>query len=151
MPQHTDDQLRRILGSTRVIAVVGVSANPDRPSHGVARYLISEGFRVIPVNPGLAGQTLFDETVYADLASVPADVPVDMIDIFRRPEAVPAIVDAAIAHLPSLRTVWMQLGVSHAEAAKRAEAAGLQVVQNRCTKIELARLAPARGGGETLA
>ena len=111
----TDASLREILKRTRTIAVVGVSANPVRPSYFVARYLGLKGFRVIPVNPGLAGQSLFGETVYASLADIPHDV--DMVDIFRKPDAVPALVDEALARWPDLQTIWMQIGVTHAEAA----------------------------------
>lgn len=140
MTAYSDDFLKEILRSTRVVAVVGVSPNPVRPSHYVARYLGLKGYRVIPVNPGHAGQTILGQTVYPDLASIPAEAGVDMVDIFRRPDAVPAIVDEAMAHLPQLRTIWMQIGVEHPEAARRAEAAGLRVVQNRCPKIEYQRL-----------
>lgn len=133
-----DDSLRRILKRTRTIAVVGVSANPVRPSYFVARYLGLKGFRVIPVNPGLAGQSLFGETVYASLADIPHDV--DMVDIFRKPDAVPALVDEALARWPDLQTIWMQIGVTHAEAAAKAEARGVTVVQDRCPKIEYQRL-----------
>lgn len=140
MTAYSDDFLKEILRSTRVVAVVGVSPNPVRPSHYVARYLGLKGYRVMPVNPGHAGQTILGQTVYPDLASIPAEAGVDMVDIFRRPDAVPAIVDEAMAHLPQLRTIWMQIGVEHPEAARRAEAAGLRVVQNRCPKIEYQRL-----------
>jgi predicted CoA-binding protein len=140
MPHYSDEFLRDILTSTKVIAVVGVSANEVRPSYYVARYLGLKGFRVIPVNPGLAGQELFGELVYGTLAEIPAEVPVDMVDIFRRSDAVPGIVEEAMAHLPSLKTIWMQLGVEHEEAAAKAEAAGLRVIQNRCPKIEYQRL-----------
>lgn len=140
MTPLTDDDLRRILTTTRVIAVVGISPNPVRPSFFVGRYLGLRGYRVIPVNPSQAGTTLLGETVYPDLDAIPKDIPVDMVDIFRRSDAVPAIVDAAMAALPHLRTIWMQLGVSHPEAAAKAEAAGISVVQNRCPKIEYQRL-----------
>ena len=140
MTANSDDDLRRILTTTRVIAVVGVSPNPVRPSFFVARYLGLRGYRVIPVNPGQAGTVLLGETVYPDLGSIPKDIPVDMVDIFRRSDAVPAIVDEAVAALPSLRTIWMQIGVSYPEAAAKAEAAGISVVQNRCPKIEYQRL-----------
>ncbi len=136
---HTDAHLTKILRRTRVIAVVGVSANPVRPSYYVARYLALKGFRVIPVNPGLAGQQLFGEPVRGTLSEVPDD-DVDMVDIFRRSEAVPPIVDEAMARWPGLRTIWMQIGVQNAEAAARAEAAGIDVIQNRCPKIEYQRL-----------
>ncbi|WP_424965719.1 CoA-binding protein [Dinoroseobacter sp. S375] len=134
----SDDLLREILTRTRVVACVGVSMNPVRPSYYVARYLGLRGKRVIPVNPVHAGKTLLGETIRADLSEI--EEPVDMVDIFRRPEHVPAIVDAAMAELPSLRTVWMQIGVTHPEAAAKAEAAGLTVIQNRCPKIEYQRL-----------
>lgn len=135
---YSDDFLRRILKRTRSVAVVGVSANPVRPSYFVARYLSLKGFRVIPVNPGLAGQTLLGETVYGDLADIPDDV--DMVDIFRRSDAVPPIVDAALARWPALQTIWMQIGVEHPDAAAKAEARGVDVIQNRCPKIEYQRL-----------
>lgn len=135
---YSDDHLRKILKRTKTVAVVGVSANQVRPSFYVARYLKLKGFRVIPVNPGLAGQQLLGETVYADLTQIPD--PVDMVDIFRRSEAVPAIVDEALARWPVLQTIWMQIGVEHAEAAAVAEARGVDVIQNRCPKIEYQRL-----------
>ncbi|WP_422049580.1 CoA-binding protein [Shimia sp.] len=134
----TDDFLRKILKRSKVIAVVGVSMNTVRPSYYVARYLSLKGYRVIPVNPGHAGKTLFGETVVADLSEISA--PVDMVDIFRRSEAVPPIVDQALAHLPTLKTIWMQIGVEHAAAAAKAEAQGIDVIQNRCPKIEYQRL-----------
>jgi predicted CoA-binding protein len=140
MAHPEDVRLRRILATTRVIAVVGASDNPVRPSFFVARYLAARGYRVIPVNPALAGATLFGETARARLADIPREIPVDMVDIFRRAEAVPDIVDEALAHLPALRTIWMQIGVAHAEAAARAAARGLEVVENRCPKIEHQRL-----------
>lgn len=136
----TDAEISRILTETKVIAVVGISANDDRPSLQVARFLQGRGYRIVPVNPGLAGQSLLGETVHADLASIPADIPVDMVDIFRRSEAVPEIVDQALAHLPALRTIWMQLGVTHPEAAAKARARGVQVVMDRCPKIDYGRL-----------
>ena len=138
--RYPDPLLRRILRRSKCIACVGVSPNPIRPSHFVGRYLSLKGYRVIPVNPVHAGRELFGETVVADLADIPGDVPVDMVDIFRRPEFVPAIVESAIAHLPKLRTIWMQIGVEHAEAAAVAEAHGLTVIQNLCPKMEYQRL-----------
>ena len=138
MPYYTDDFLKRILTSTKVVAVVGVSLNPVRPSYYVARYLTLKGFDIIPVNPGHAGETVFGKTVVASLSDI--DRPVDMVDIFRRSDAVPAIVDEALAHLKGLKTIWMQIGVEHAEAAAKAEAAGLTVIQDRCPKIEYQRL-----------
>lgn len=135
---YTDDQIKSALSSTRTIAIVGVSANTARPSFQVTRYLQSKGYRVVPVNPGLAGQELFGELVYATLADIAFDV--DMVDIFRRSDAVPAIVDEALARWPNLRTIWMQIGVEHAEAAAKAQARGVTVIQNRCPKIEYQRL-----------
>ncbi len=130
-PSHA--ALVDILGKVRSIALVGASNNPDRPSHDVMLFLQSKGYRVYPVNPGLAGQELLGEKVYESLAALPE--PVDMVDIFRASEAVPPIVDDAIAI--GARVVWMQLGVQHDEAAAKAQAAGLQVVMNHCPKIEL--------------
>ncbi len=140
MPEYSDEDLKRILTGTKVIAVVGVSSNPVRPSYYVARYLGLKGFRAIPVNPGLAGQRLFGELAHASLAAIPADIPVDMVDIFRRSDQVLPVVKEALAHLPHLRTIWMQLGVENAEAGALAEARGITVVQNRCPKIEYQRL-----------
>ena len=135
---YSDDFLRKVLRRTKTVAIVGVSAKQIRPSFYVARYLKLKGFRVIPVNPGLAGQALLGETVYPDLESIPDDV--DMVDIFRRSDAVPAIVDDALARWPDLQTIWMQIGVEHAQAAAVAEARGVDVIQNRCPKIEYQRL-----------
>lgn len=134
------NEIKEILTEAKVIAVVGISANPARPSYGVAEFLQAKGYRIIPVNPGLAGQELLGEVVYADLASIPADVPVDMVDIFRRSEAVPEVVEEALAHLPALRVIWMQLGVMHEGAAEVARARGVKVVMDRCPKIDYPRL-----------
>lgn len=135
---YSDDLLRSILTRTRRIAVVGVSMNPVRPSYYVARYLDLKGFEVVPVNPGHAGQMLFGREVRATLSDIEGAV--DMVDIFRRSEAVPPIVDEALERFADLQTIWMQIGVSHAEAAAKAEARGVTVVQNRCPKIEYQRL-----------
>ncbi|MCK0119403.1 CoA-binding protein [Loktanella sp. F6476L] len=135
---YSDDFLRRILRRAKTIAIVGVSAKEVRPSYFVARYLQLKGYRIIPVNPGIAGQTLFGEKVYPDLQSIPDAV--DMVDIFRRSDAVPGIVNEALARWPDLQTIWMQIGVEHAGAAAVAEARGVDVVQNRCPKIEYQRL-----------
>lgn len=134
----TDEELRGILTSVRTIAIVGVSLNPVRPSYYVARYLSLKSYRVIPVNPGHAGETLFGQTVRASLKDI--SEPVDMVDIFRRSDMVPPIVDEALEAFPDLKVVWMQIGVENAEAAARAEARGVTVVQNRCPKIEYQRL-----------
>jgi O-acetylhomoserine (thiol)-lyase len=136
VPAPSDDQIRAILQRVQVIALVGASSNWNRPSAFVMKFLQAKGYRVIPVNPGLAGQTLNGEPVYASLRDIP--VPVDMVDVFRAPAQVPAVVEDAIAI--GAKVVWMQLGVRHEEAAARAVAAGLDVVQDRCPKIEFSRL-----------
>lgn len=133
-----DERIRTILSRTRVIAVIGASANPVRPSHYVARYLAKRGYRIIPVNPGHAGTRLFGETVVADVTEVPPET--DMIDLFRRSEDVPSIVEAALDALVNLRTVWMQIGVRSPAAASMACARGIEVVEDRCPKIEHQRL-----------
>jgi predicted CoA-binding protein len=136
----TTDEVREILARARTVAVVGLSDRPDRESHIVARYLQQQGYRVVPVNPAIS--EVLGERSYPDLTAVPADVSIDIVDIFRRPELIPAIVDAAIAR--GARVVWMQLGLAHNSAADKARAAGLSVVMDRCIKIEHARIA---GGG----
>ncbi len=136
---YPDAKLRRILAGVRVIALVGASSNWNRPSYFVMKYLQGKGYRVIPVNPTLAGQELLGEPVYASLRDIPEHV--DMVDIFRASDQVEPIVDDAIAI--GARVVWMQLGVRNDAAGARAEAAGLDVVMNRCPKIEFGRL-----GGE---
>lgn len=138
MPDYSDQFLRAILQRTKTVAVVGVSMNPVRPSYYVARYLSLKGFKVIPVNPGHAGKDLFGETVRGSLSDI--SEPVDMVDIFRRSEGVPPIVDEALDAFPSLGTIWMQIGVEHPEAAAKAQARGVDVVMNRCPKIEYQRL-----------
>jgi uncharacterized protein len=135
---YSDAFLRDVLTRTKSVAVVGVSMNPVRPSYYVARYLSLKGFTVYPVNPGHAGQMLFGQIVRASLRDI--DAPVDMVDIFRRSEAVPPIVDEALEVFPELRTIWMQIGVEHPEAAAKAEARGVDVVMDRCPKIEYQRL-----------
>ena len=136
--QTSDDDLRKILTETKVIALVGWSPNPDRPSHHVAAYLAAKGYRVIPVNPGQAGRVVNGEVVRASLSDITE--PVDLVDIFRRSEEVGPVVDEALRVLPGLKTVWMQLGVEDAVAAAKAAAAGIAVVQNRCPAIEIPRL-----------
>jgi predicted CoA-binding protein len=135
-PDYPDATIRDILQRVRTIALVGASANPGRPSFGVMRYLLSKGYRVIPVNPGLAGQDLQGERVHAALRDIPE--PVDMVDIFRATDAVPGIVEEAIAI--GAKVVWMQLGIHHDAAAAAAEAAGMEVIMNRCPAIEIERL-----------
>lgn len=136
---YSDDFMRRVLEEAQVIAMVGASTNPVRASYFVASYLTARGRRIIPVNPAQAGESLFGEPVLASLSEI--DTPVDMVDIFRRSEHVPEIVDDAMQHLmPGLKSIWMQFGVIHEEAATKAEAAGLDVVMDRCPKVEMARL-----------
>ena len=135
---YTDSHLRAILTRTLRIAVVGVSMNPVRPSYYVARYLSLRNYAVVPVNPGHAGKTLFGRTVVGSLSEVAGDV--DMVDIFRRPEHVPPLVDEALAAFPRLGTIWMQIGVVHPDAAATARARGVDVVMDRCPKIEYQRL-----------
>ena len=136
--EYSDAHLRGILTRTKRIAVVGVSMNQVRPSFYVARYLLLKGFTVIPVNPGHAGKMLFGQRVCADLSEVEEDV--DMVDIFRRSEHVPPIVDQALECFPNLRTIWMQIGVYNPDAARTAQARDVDVVMNRCPKIEYQRL-----------
>lgn len=140
---YGDDFLSRILARTRTVAMVGASPRAGRPSHGVMRFLQSTGRRVIPVNPAALGETIHGEVAVASLADIPADAgPIDMVDIFRRADQAGEAVDQAIADKDRLgiRAVWMQLGVIDAAAAARAEAAGLDVVMNRCPAIEIPRL-----------
>lgn len=137
----SDTSLRSILDQTATIALVGASPMPHRPSHRVAKFLVEQGYRVIPVNPGIAGRTMFGETVRASLSDIPSEIRIDMVDIFRRSEKVPAVVDEALAALwPLPKTIWMQLGVINEEAAEKARAAGLNVVQDRCPAIEISKL-----------
>jgi uncharacterized protein len=135
---YPDDYIRAILGEVKTIAMVGASANSVRPSYFVLKYLLAKGYRVVPVNPGQAGKEILGQTVYARLADIPFAV--DMVEIFRAPEAVPGIVEEALAMKPRPKVIWMQLGVRNDDAAKRAEEAGLEVVMNRCAKIEYGRL-----------
>ncbi|MDP7151319.1 MAG: CoA-binding protein [Paracoccaceae bacterium] len=136
--EYSDTHLKQVLTRTKRIAVVGVSMNPVRPSYYVARYLSLKGFNVYPVNPGHAGKMLFGQTVRAALGDIEGGV--DMVDIFRRSEAVPPIVEQALEVFPELQTVWMQIGVENAEATRLAEGRGVTVIQNRCPKIEYQRL-----------
>lgn len=136
MPDNSPDRIRRILESTRTIALVGASEKTNRPSHEVMEYLQSQGYRVIPVNPRIAGKQLLGETVYPDLQSLP--IQVDLVDLFLAPERTDALIDEAIAL--NIPVVWMQIGVINEEGAARAQAAGLTVVMDRCPKQEIPRL-----------
>jgi predicted CoA-binding protein len=130
--------IRQILTEVHSIAVVGWSPKPHRPSHQVAAFLAAQGYRVIPVNPGHAGEIALGEVVRADLSQIEGQV--DMVDIFRRSDEAGAVFDAALAAFPQLKAVWMQIGVEDAAAAARAEARCVRVVMNRCPAIEFPRL-----------
>ena len=137
---YPDAFIRRVLDHTSTIAMVGASANWVRPSNFAMKYLQQKGYRVVPVNPGNAGNEIHGETCYAGLVDVPA--PFEMVDIFRRPEDASGIVDEAISLKDDkgIRVIWMQIGVIDEDAAARAEAAGLKVIMDRCPKIEFGRL-----------
>ncbi len=135
--RYDDLYLRRILRETKTIAMVGLSANWNRPSYFAAKYLLDRGYKVMPVNPAAKGQEILGQKVYGSLDELP--VKADMVDIFRNSEAAGPITDEAIKH--GAKVVWMQIGVVNEAAAKRAEEAGLKVVMNRCPKIEHSRLA----------
>ncbi len=136
MPLESDDEIRDLLSTTRTIALVGASDNPGRASYGVMERLQQHGYRVIPVNPRITGEHVHGEYVWRELDQI--GEPIDMVDIFRRSEDVGPIVEDAIK--AGAKSIWMQIGVVNHEAAKRAEAAGLKVVMDRCPKIEIAQL-----------
>jgi len=138
MTKHTDAQIKSILTRTKRIAVVGMSMNPVRPSYYVARYLKLKGFDIVPVNPGHAGEEAFGATVVGSLSDIAGGV--DMVDIFRRSEHVGPIVEEALDCFPDLQTVWMQIGVVNEAAADLARTRGVDVVMDRCPKIEYQRL-----------
>lgn len=134
--EYPDDLLVGVYRSARTIAMVGASPNPMRPSYFVMKYLQRKGYRVIPVNPVAVGQVILGEAVVPDLRSI--ETPVDVVDVFRRPDALPGIVADAIAI--GAKVIWMQLSIRNDAAAATAEAAGLTVIQDRCMKIEYGRL-----------
>lgn len=136
MSRNNPEQLRRILETVRTIALVGASDKPNRPSHEVMSYLQGRGYRVIPVNPRLAGKTVLGETVYADLAAV--TTPVDMADLFLAPDRTDPVIDSAIKQ--QIPVIWMQIGVINEQGALRAEEAGATVVMDKCPKQEIPRL-----------
>ena len=136
MPLTSDEDIAELLTNARTIAVVGASDRPNRPSYGVMKFLRDHGYRTIPVNPQITGEHVLGEFVWRELAQI--GVPIDIVDIFRRPEAAGDAVDQAI--FVGAKAVWMQIGVVNDEAAERAEAAGLKVVMDRCPKIDIPRL-----------
>ena len=136
MPLTSAEDIAELLRNSRAIAMVGASDRPDRPSYGVMKFLQSHGFRVLPVNPQIAGQHVHGEFVWRELAEI--GEPIDIVDIFRRPQAAGEAVDQAI--FAGAKAVWLQLGIVNEEAAQRAEEAGLKVVIDRCIKIEIMRL-----------
>ena len=140
MPLTTDEDIATLLREARVIAMIGASDRPDRPSYGVMRTLQDHGYRVFPVNPQITGEHIHGEYVWRELAQI--GEPIDIVDIFRNSAAAGDAVDEAIA--VGAKAVWMQLGVINHEAAARAEAAGLKVVMDRCPAIEIPRLGLAR-------
>jgi len=136
MPLTRDEDIAELLTSARTIAVVGASDRPNRPSYTVMKFLQDHGYRTIPVNPQITGEHVLGEFVWRELAQI--GVPIDIVDIFRRPEAAGDAIDQAI--FVGAKAVWMQIGVVNEEAAERAEAAGLKVVMDRCPKIDIPRL-----------
>jgi uncharacterized protein len=136
MPLTKDEDIKALLEGVRTIAMIGASDRPDRPSYGVMAFLQRHGYRVIPVNPQITGEHVHGEFVFRELSQI--GEPIDLVDIFRRPQAAGEAVDEAIA--AGAKAVWMQLGVINEEAAARAEAAGLKVVMDRCPAIEIPRL-----------
>ena len=136
MPLTNDDQIAELLAQARTIAIIGASDRPDRPSYGVMGFLQDWGYRVFPVNPQITGEHVHGEFIWRELAQI--GVPIDIVDIFRRPAMALDAVEQAI--FVGAKAVWMQLGVINEEAAARAEAAGLKVVMDRCPKIEIPRL-----------
>ena len=137
---YSDEDIRNILNDTTIIAMIGASANPERPSHRVMTYLQQIGFRVVPVNPGIAGNELLGETVYASLSDIPESI--DMVNVFRRTDAIPAIVEEVLPLIQpkGIRYLWLQLEIYDIKSALSAREAGLQVVMDRCLKIEHTRL-----------
>lgn len=136
MPLSRDEDIADLLTNARTIAVVGASDRPNRPSYGVMKFLQDWGYRVIPVNPQITGEHILGEFVWRELAQI--GVPIDIVDVFRRPDAAAEAVQQAI--FVGAKAVWMQIGVINEEAAAKAEAAGLKVVMDRCPKIEIPRL-----------
>ena len=136
---YPDSYIRSILHDVKTIALVGVADSPVRASNIVARYLVGKGYRVYTINPNIAGKEIAGQNVLARLADAPE--PIDMVDIFRRPDAIAGVVDEALALEPKPKVIWLQLGLRDDAVAARAEAAGVRVVMDRCPKLEYGRLA----------
>ena len=134
----SDIFLKDILTATKTIAMVGLSMNETRPSYFVGRYLHTRGYKIIPVNAGHGGKRFFGQLVRSSIDEI--DEPVDMVDIFRKPEAVQEIVDDSLTKLKGLKTIWMQIGIKHESSAQKARQLGLNVIEDRCPKIEHQRL-----------
>jgi predicted CoA-binding protein len=136
MPLTRDEDIAELLTNARTFALVGASDRPSRPSYGVMQFLQDQGYRVLPVNPQITGEHVLGEFVWRELSQI--GLPIDIVDVFRRPQAAGDAVDQAI--FVGAKAVWMQIGVINQEAADRAEAAGLKVVMDRCPKLEIRRL-----------
>ena len=134
----SDIFLKDILTATKTIAMVGLSMNETRPSYFVGRYLHTRGYKIIPVNAGHGGKYFFGQLVRSSIGEIYE--PVDMVDIFRKPEAVPEIVDDSLAKLKGLKTIWMQIGIKHESSAQKARQLGLNVIEDRCPKLDHQRL-----------
>ena len=134
----SDDFLRDILKKTKTIAMIGLSMNETRPSYFVGRYLHKRGYKIIPINAGHGGKYFFGQLVMSSIDEIRE--PVDMVDIFRKPEAIPQIVEDSLAKLTGLKTIWMQIGIKHKRSAQKARQLGLNVIEDRCPKIEHQRL-----------
>lgn len=138
--KHSDSEIRDILERVRRVAVVGASSSEDKPANYVPAFLQQHGYEVVPINPGQAGKEILGETAYASIADVPGKI--DMIEVFRRPEHVEGVVDEILALPEKPDVLWLQIGVHNEAAAKKAEAAGITVVSERCPKLEIPRLSP---------
>lgn len=145
MPAYEDTLIKTILRSVKTIAMVGASGNEIRPSYFAMMYLLNKGYKVIPINPGMAGKTILGQAVYGSLKDVPG--PVDMVDIFREAKYAPAVAQEVVAEKDRLgvKILWMQLGVISAEAEKIGQDAGLTVIMDRCPKIEHGRFSGEMG------
>lgn len=132
---ENNEQIDTILKTSKNIAIIGLSPNSEKPSYMVAKYLIAHGYKIFPIYP--KGEEILGQKVYRSLAEIPE--PIDIVDVFRKPDAIPAVLEEVLK-VKGIKTLWLQLGIVNNEAAERAKNAGLNVVQNRCTKIEHARM-----------